>query len=232
MVGMPSRNTIKQYVEDGFYHVYNRGVERRRIFMDDQDYAAFLHLLKYFLSKPEEEAEHPLKKLNGFSPIRKRPLSTLHGKIELHSYCLMPNHFHLLIKQKEKNAMELLLRKVLTTYVMYFNRRYDRVGHLFQGTYKAVLINDENQLLHLSRYIHLNPSLTKKYLNQYPFSSYRNYIGERRNEWLNTDFILSFFQKPKSDGLGVTGFRNYKEFVEGYNQNPKEIIGKIALEED
>ena len=229
---MPSRNSIKQYVEDGFYHVYNRGVERRRIFMDDEDYTAFLHLLKYFLSEPQRTDEHPLSQLNGFSPVRKRVLATMHGKIELHSYCLMPNHFHLVLRQKEKNAMELLLRKVLTTYAMYFNRRYDRVGHLFQGTYKAVLVDDDNQLLHLSRYIHQNPTLTKKYLNQYPFSSYRNYIGENRSDWLNTDFILSFFQRPKSDLMGVTAFRNYKEFVEGYDQEPKELIGKLVLEED
>ena len=128
--------------------------------------------------------------------------------------------------------MELLLRKVLTTYAMYFNRRYDRVGHLFQGVYKAVLVDDDNQLLHLSRYIHQNPTLTKKYLNQYPFSSYRNYIGENRSSWLNTDFILSFFQRPRSDLMGVTDFRNYKEFVEGYDQEPKEIVGKLVLEED
>ena len=126
----------------------------------------------------------------------------------------------------------MLLRKVLTTYSMYFNRRYDRVGHLFQGPYKAVLVSDDNQLLHLSRYIHQNPTLTKKYLNQYPFSSYRNFIGEKKSEWLDTDFILSFFQRPKSDHLGIVDFSNYKQFVEEYEQEPKEIFGKMVLEED
>ncbi|KKK66524.1 hypothetical protein LCGC14_2963220, partial [marine sediment metagenome] len=105
----------------------------RKYFLDDQDYRVFLHLLKFYLSPLEKPNEHPLTQLTGFRPVRKRPITSLHGQIKLLCYCLMPNHFHLLLKQKSKDSMEKLLRKLLTTYVLYFNRRYDRIGPLFQG---------------------------------------------------------------------------------------------------
>ena len=229
---MPDKNRIKPYVEGGFYHVYNRGVERRRIFLDDQDYRVFMHLLKYYLSDSQESKTHPLKDLTGFEPVRPRPLETLHGRVELHCYCLMPTHFHLLLKQIDKDGMQALLRRLLTTYALYFNRRYDRIGHLFQGVYKAALVDEDNYLLHLSRYIHQNPTLTKRYLNQYPYSSYSDYIGEKKTPWLNTDFTLDFFKGTKSEELKLTNFANYKEFVEGYDQEPEEIIGKLTIETD
>ena len=212
--------------------MYNRGVERRRIFLDDQDYRVFLHLLKYYLSEPEGVERHPLEDLTGFNPVRFRPLETLHGKIELHCYCLMPTHFHLLVKQLDKKGMQTLLRRLLTTYALYFNRRYDRVGHLFQGVYKAALVEEDNYLLHLSRYIHQNPTLTKGYLNQYPYSSYPDYIGEKKTPWLNTSFILEFFKGPKSEKLKLKDFANYKGFVENYDQEPEEIIGQLTIDPD
>ena len=229
---MPARDSVKQYVKGGFYHVYNRGVERRRIFLDDQDYRSFLHLLKFYLSTPDVSENHPLKELTGFNPVRPRPLTTLYKKVELHCYCLMPNHFHLLVRQLDKEGMEKLLRSLLTTYAMYFNRRYERVGHLFQGTYKAALVENDNYFLHLSRYIHQNPPLKKGYLSQYPYSSYPNYLGEKESEWLNTTLILSFFTKSKIDKLNLNGLTTYKQFVERYRQDPKEIIGKLAIDRE
>ncbi len=226
---MPAKGSIKQYTEGGHYHVYNRGVERRRIFLDDQDYRVFLHLLEFYLSPASDFGKHPLAEMTGFSPVRARPLEPLYQKVDLICYCLMPNHFHLLLKQTEKDGMEKLLRRVLTAYVGYFNRRYDRIGHLFQGTYKAVLADSDEQLLHLSRYIHQNPTLTRGYLNQYPYSSYPCYIGERRSDWLKTEPVLSFFRSPKAKTLG--GFRNYKEFVESDEEQDK-ILGKLVIEKD
>ena len=229
---MPARDSVKQYVEGGFYHVYNRGVERRRIFLDDQDYRSFLHLLKFYLSQPQGSEDHPLKELTGFVPIRPRPLTTLYKKVELLCYCLMPNHFHLLLHQLDRDGMEKLLRSLLTTYAMYFNRRYERIGHLFQGTYKAAFVENDNYLLHLSRYIHQNPPLKKGYLDQYPYSSYPNYLWEKESEWLNTDLILSFFARPKIDKLALNGLKGYKQFVEAYRPDPKEIIGKLAIDRE
>ena len=196
-IAVPSKNTIKQYVENGYYHVYNRGVEKRDIFLDDQDYRVFLRLLKFYLS-PSGSDKHPLTSLSEFAPVRVRPLADLHQEIELHCFCLMPNHFHLLIKQISQFGMPNLLRCLLTTYSMYFNRRYNRVGHLFQGTYKAAMILEETYLLHLSRYIHLNPmEMTGSHLVSYPYSSYQYYLGKKRARWLNTEFLLSFLGEAK-----------------------------------
>ena len=225
---MPSRNTVKQYLENGLYHIYNRGVEKRDIFLDDQDYNVFLHLLKFYLS-PIKSEKHPLSELTGFNPVRVRPLANLGEEVELLCYCLMPNHFHLLIKQKTQDGMKKLLRRLLTTYSMYFNRRYDRVGHLFQGIYKAALIANDSYLLHLSRYIHLNPrEMTRFNLVSYPYSSYAYYLGEKKAGWLNTDFILSYFKEAKDPEL--KDINSYKEFVESFAQDPKEIIGALTLE--
>lgn len=226
---MPAKNRIKQYVKDGFYHVYNRGVEKRRIFLDDQDYRVFLHLLRYYLL-PVDSESHPLTEITGFLPVKIRPLSNLNGEVEMHVYCLMPNHFHLLLKQFNEKGMQNLIQRLLTTYSMYFNRRYKRTGHLFQGPYKAILVDNDDYLLHLSRYIHLNPNLTRGYLNQYPYSSYPNYIGEKKVDWLKTDFVSSFFRKPDNENL--KNFTTYRNFIEDYQGDPKEIIGDLALEED
>jgi len=144
---MPSRNIIRSYLENSYYHIYNRGVEKRDIFLDDQDYKVFLHFLKRYLTKPPE------------SPEQVRPLwrSDLFDKIKLIAYCLMNNHFHLMVKQSTKEATTDFMRALIDSYVRYFNEKYERVGSLFQGRFKAVLIDSEPYLLHLTRYIHLNP---------------------------------------------------------------------------
>ena len=155
---MPARNTIKIYAADCYYHVYNRGVEKREIFLDEQDYSMFLHLLKLYLSP--KELEEPLTRRD---LVRARLAQSVGDEVKLVAFCLMPNHFHLLLKQSTKTGMIKLMRKLSTTYAMYFNDRYNRVGTLFQGPYKAIAIDTEPYLLHLSRYIHLNPiELTRR----------------------------------------------------------------------
>lgn len=231
---MASKNTIKQYVENGFYHIYNRGVEKRDIFLDDQDYRVFLHLLKYYLSPPLDtnKWQHPLTSLTGFDPVRIRQIQTLNKEIELLAYCLMPNHFHLLIKQLTIDGITKLLRKMLITYSMYFNRRYKRVGHLFQGVYKAVLIENDSYLLHLSRYIHLNPhELIGSNPVNYPYSSYQYYLGNKTADWIKPKFILDYFLQEKNILLPKT-VNNYQRFIEEYLEDPQEIIGALALDNE
>lgn len=219
---MPQRNTIKTYVAGGYYHVYNRGVEKRDIFLDDQDYRVFLHLLKYYLSPLDKQTEHPLANLQGFILVRPRPLANLETEVDLLAFCLMPNHFHLLIRQITSDGMSKLLRRILTTYSMYFNRRYERVGHLFQSSYKAVLVDRDEYLLHLSRYIHLNPSeLTGITPINYGYSSYAYFLRKKWAKWLKPDFILSYFDSSKEQ---------YKDFIESYVQNSKESLGAMAID--
>jgi len=226
---MPSRNSIKTYVKDGFYHIYNRGVEKRIIFEDDQDYKVFLKYLKEALSPPPDSKL--LKKtisLQGasFKGVPRQP-KNFQNQIDLLAFCLMPNHFHLLLKQSSKDSMESFMRSVITRYSMYFNKRYSRVGKLFQGHYKACLIKNDNYLLHLSRYIHTNPlenysDLTKAY------SSYSQYIGLTKSNWLKPELILSFFDR--ADKSFFRGTNTYNNFVEKSEIDSESMLGKLILE--
>ena len=217
---MPAKNALKNYAEDGFYHVYNRGVNKRRIFTDKQDYSVFLSYLKTYLSfldKKKLDAVLADNETTGQEKERIRKLLGLNnffGRIELLAYCLMPNHFHFILKKADKMAMEFMMRSLMTRYTMYLNRKLKRVGSLFQGVYKAVLITTDEQLLYLSRYIHrncLSPSRTlpggeslKELLMVQP-SSYLNYLGEIKQEWVKPEFILQNFSE--------SGFDSYESFI-------------------
>ncbi len=229
---MPAKNSIKIYAENAIYHVYNRGVEKRIIFQDDQDYKVFLSYLKEYLSPPLK-IEDLIKKsfdLKGrtFKGIARQP-NNYSNQIELLAYCLMPNHFHLMIKQNEnKNSINEFVQSLLVRYSMYFNKRYNRVGSLFQGKYKAVMVLDELYLLHLSRYIHLNPSeYTTDLVNSY--SSYGEYLGIRNTDWVKPRPILLYFENEKANPE-FKRINNYKNFVESYLKENLDILENIALE--
>lgn len=226
---MPRKNSLKIFVKDGYYHVYNRGVEKRTIFEDEQDYKVFLSYLKFSLSEPPKPADY--KKtftLQGspFKGVPKLPKNFQH-EIELIAYCLMPNHFHFLIKQLNDRSLSTFMISLITRYSMYFNRKYDRVGSLFQGIYKAVLITDEPYLLHLSRYIHLNPYGLNKNLTS-AYSSYGDYQGFRKTDWLKPDIILSQFNNKV--GIEFKIINSYKDFVEKYKQDDKLVLGNYAID--
>ena len=134
---MPTKNTIKTYAENSYYHIYNRGVDKREIFLDEQDCSSFLYYLKLYLSPPETLLSQP-----SLTPrlIYKITNLNISKEIDLISYALMPNHFHLHVKQYTKNGIEKLTRRAFTSFVQYFNSKYKRIGTLFESAYKAVLI--------------------------------------------------------------------------------------------
>lgn len=210
---MPSKNVLKLYYENGFYHVYNRGVEKREIFLDEQDYAVFLSYLKFYLSPPP-----PQKIKFDLEPkvYPSRELKNFNDQIELMCYCLMPNHFHFLIRQNERTSMTKFIRSLSTRYSMYFNRKYERVGSLFQGRYKAVSVESEQQLLYLSHYIHRNPTPTSRSVlevENYRYSSLRNYLEKINQVWVKTDLISSYFSKSNPN-------LTYRAFVFDYEVEP------------
>ncbi|MEX2007713.1 MAG: transposase [Candidatus Levyibacteriota bacterium] len=228
---MPAKNIIKIYVEDGYYHVYNRGVEKRIIFKDDQDYKVFLDYLKIYLQPPQPLLTRTESIGDTVFTAPRRPLNNFHNEIELIAYCLMPNHFHLLLKQRSQRALESFMRSLLTKYSTYFNKRYKRVGSLFQSTYKAALVDNDNYLLHLSRYIHLNPVKgTPLHILHMAYSSYGDYIGKRDTKWIKKENILSFFNDTKKTGL--VNLLSYQSFVEKYSSDSKETLGRLTLEDD
>ncbi len=204
---MPAKNSVKQFVENGYYHLYNRGVEKRDIFLDEQDYAVFLSYLKKYLD-PTGSDPHPLAK-----------------EVDLLVFCLMPNHFHLLVKQSSLNGITKLVRAVCTNYVMYFNKKYDRIGTLFQGKYKAVLVDNDAYLLHLSRYIHLNPGSDPK---TYNYSSYKYYLGRKNANWIKTTEVLAYFKTAKR--INLKDFFSYESFVDDFKLEPEELLGNLTLE--
>lgn len=197
---MPSRNVLKEFAPDSYYHIYNRGVEKRSIFLDDQDYTGFLGLLKKYLTGEKEDT----------NTTHRHPFRSFKNEIKLLAYCLMPNHFHLLVYQRDERAISQFMLRVSTGYVMYFNNRYRRVGGLFQGRYKASLINRDEYLHHISRYIHLNPDNYQIW----PYSSLPYYRKDKKSSWLDTDEMLNLFNNSKSA---------YLEFVADYEDSKKEL---------
>lgn len=183
---VPGRNIIKTYDENGYYHIYNRGVEKQNIFLDEQDYRVFLSYLKHYLS--------PVDEFEKISPSRK--LKNYFEEIDLLCYCLMPNHYHMLIRQHVSTAITSFIHSISTKYAMYFNKKYRRRGHLFQGIYRAVMIESEPQLIHVSRYIHRNPDPTgfnPVGLAEYRYSSLSNYLGKIYQSWIKNEDIMNLF---------------------------------------
>lgn len=230
---MPAKNRIKTYVSDSYYHIYNRGVEKRTIFQDDEDYIVFLACLKLYLNPPNPVDRRFSITLQGPSPTDKtiqiyapsRQPNNHNGQIDLVAYCLMPNHFHLCIKQTDRRAMDHFMRSLATKYAMYFNKKYARVGSLFQGRYKAVLIETENQFTYLTKYIHRNPLKLTSYkdrprqLAEYSFSSYPNYLKLRHQTWVNPENILAYFSSTNPNN-------SYKNWVE---ETESEIEGETSI---
>ena len=213
-------------MENGYYHIYNRGVDKRTIFEDEKDHKVFLNLLKTYLSPPNS-TDHPLSSIIK----RPRPLPCFYGKIQLLAFCLMPNHFHLLIKQTNKMDIADFVRSLCTTYSMYFNKRNKRSGTLFQSKYKAVLVETDSYLVHLSRYIHLNPLvLTGSDPVTEIYSSYVYYLGTKNAIWVKPDEILGYFKTAQSTSLNDC--LSYQSFVEDYKKSSAEILGDLVIEKD
>lgn len=203
---MPSRNIIKPYIAGGIYHIYNRGVEKRIIFIDQKDYTVFLRFLKEALLNPVL-----LNTANALIPTKRRS-KNFFGTLDLLAYCLMPNHFHLLVKQQTERGIEEFMQSLATRYSIYFNWRHERIGCLFQNTYKATHISDEPYLLHVSRYIHRNPSEYTDDLTT-AYSSYAEYLGIRNTQWVKSQEILSYFSHSTTQSL-TKQFNSYQSFVE------------------
>lgn len=189
---------MKTYAEDAYYHVYNRGVNKQSIFIDEEDYSVFLNLFKRHLS------DKPTKDKKG------RDYPWFAEDIQLLAFCLMPNHFHALVYQSDKKAMTKLFKSINTTYGMYFNKKYKRVGPVFQSRFKASMIISDNYLLHISRYIHLNPKDYKKW----SYSSLPYYFGTRHASWLDTDKISELFGSIKEYQQFLADYENYKKSLD------------------
>lgn len=187
---MPYRETV--FALGNYYHIFCRGNEKRNIFIDHADYERFLSRMKEY--------------------------RIIH-RISIICYCLMPNHFHLLLRQNTKKSLSSFIHRLTVSYSMYFNKRYNRVGHLFQGNFKAKIITKDEYLLHLSRYVHLNPLKiinTTLDLETYPWSSYPEYLSKNKEEICDKEIVLQQFDNMYPQ-------ERYKKFVNSMISNSELI---------
>ncbi len=205
-----------------YYHVCHRGNNKQNIFYDQDDWTRLLFLILYFqspiiipnISRLIKCEFKPFVQSSALNKECKNMLIDYEDKIiknrtvDLMNYCLIPNHLHLSLKALTDNSISHYMQRILTSYTKYINTKYDKVGHLFQGPFKAVHIEDENQLLYLSAYIHRNPREISEWKDReetYPWSSYHDYIVENRwGSLLKPEEILEQFDK-----IG-----DYKTFVD------------------
>ena len=191
-----------QFINEEYYHVYNRGVDKREIFQDEKDYFKFLRNLRDFNNKSYYEQR--IKALES----KKELSSFLLGKekvIDIVAYSLLPNHYHLIIRQLTDNGVSNFMHKIGTSYTNYFNTKNNRNGSLFQGPYKAIHIDDNNYLLWLSGYVNGNVEIHGiEKAEDYRWSSFNSFTGGKKNEILgNIDIVLSQFKT----------LEEYKKFV-------------------
>jgi putative transposase len=190
------------------YHIYNRGVERRNIFLSTRDHERFIALLEYYryTDIPRSFSHYRTLSLSERASYYES-MQVLPQRIDILAYCLMPNHFHILVRQQREGGILEAISNLSNGYAKYFNTKHKRVGPLFQGPFKAVLIETDEQLVHVSRYIHLNPVvggvIDEAELAKYPWSSLPVYLGEQRSPWVDTKPVLSHFH----------GNQEYNQFV-------------------
>jgi len=176
------------------YHLYNRGNNYQPIFFERENYLYFLRQLRKYLAP---------------------------SAVEVIAYCLMPNHYHLLVHLKIDDLSS-LMQPFMLSYTKAINKRYKRIGSLFQGRFKAVRVARNEHLVHLSRYIHLNPVIAGlvRRAEDWEFSSYLEYIGIRNGTLPKPDVVLSQFASPAA----------YRQFVEAYVESDRKRIEHLVLE--
>lgn len=185
------------FTEDCFCHVYNRGTEKRDIFMEDGDYVRFIHYL--FELNNKENCYNLGRTLTKSCSFQQKPRELL---VEILAFALMPNHYHLILRQKAENGIPIFMQKLGTGHTMFFNSKYKRSGNLFQGRFKAILIDKDEYLIHLLNYIHFNPlklssnegGSTSFISEKYRWSSFLDYIGEKNFPSVTSrEFLLNIF---------------------------------------
>ena len=236
-----SRNVV--FAPNSYYHVYNRGTESRTIFNNEYDYERFLALI-YICNNNEsvkiENVSRPTKDERG-STLLENVLDIERDKIlvDVCSYCLMPNHFHFILREKEEGGISKFMQKIMTAYTMYFNNKNERNGVLFQGRFKATMADTDNYLKYLISYIHLNPvklidptwkeegiknrQEAENFLKNYRHSSYLDYCGMNRPEevLINKNSLPGYF-------LSLKGFQSMVTEWFGYSKKLSEVEPRSA----
>lgn len=223
---MPAR--VTPVITDHYYHVFNRGVARMPVFYTASDYRYMLRAFEYY-----RFSDVPLR-LSQFLHLDAAQQLYIKNEIEskaktlisVVAFTLMPNHFHLILRQNEDKGIALYMGRAINSYARYLNTKRKRVGPLFQGVYKAVRIESNEQLLHLSRYIHLNPFvggvIRKEAVYTYPWSSLQAYVGTGIS-FLQPEIVLCQFSNTNM----------YQAFVNDHADYAKQLAEiKFLIKDD
>lgn len=225
---MPGREI--PLITNEIYHVLNRGVASQPTFQNKKDYQRAFEAIFYYQFQSPPLKYSKFLELSNFS--RQQILADLKKQkqflVEILAYCFMPNHFHLILRQSSENGISKFMSNFTNSYTRYFNTKNKRNGPLFQGKFKAIRVETEEQFLHLSRYVHLNPYSSYvvkslKELEEYPFSSLSEFLGKTKSNFCAKEPILANFKNPAA----------YQEFVfdQADYQRKLEEIKHITLEE-
>ncbi|MHB0978235.1 MAG: transposase [Minisyncoccota bacterium] len=219
---MPVRKFIFSF--DEFYHLYSRGVDKRLIFLDDKDRQRFTRLL--FICNGSNPVVYKTIQGRALDEIK-----TGEKLVSIGAYCLMPNHFHLLVKETNEGGIVKFMSKLLTAYSSYFNKKYERTGALFSSEFKAVHIDSDEHLKHMFAYIHMNPlkiinpkwktdrrgnsEENLNFLKEYTFSSYPSYLNNYLEESLilNKDAFPEYFSDTKEWESSIESWLDTESFA-------------------
>lgn len=218
-----------------YYHVYNCGVDKRLTFLNARDYERFMDTLAYYLydqaigyvdfHRLNPESQRFYRETHPTGPENKR--------VKISCHCLMPNHFHFLLKPVRKEGITLFLSDITNSHTRYFNIKNGRFGALFQGPFKSKAIDSEESLLQVSRYIHINPNFssrtnplgTLKVPEDYPYSSYGEWLNVEQASLVDKEEVRVWLER-------AGGIEGYREFVLSrlLKGSPSEGIEDLILE--
>ena len=198
------------FQNDCLYHIFNRGIERRSMFQGINDLNRAMELISFYNHKtiPIRYSQFLQLSVENRKEMLKR-FSKSERLVDILAFCLMPNHFHFLFRQKTDNGISIFISNFTNSFTKYFNTKYQRIGPLFEGIFKAVFIESDEQLIHLTRCIHLNPVVSSiikdNDLVKYKWSSYSDYLFQNNESKVivDKDTVLSFFKNSEQ----------YNEFV-------------------
>ncbi|MBM3283303.1 hypothetical protein FJY90_03525 [Candidatus Gottesmanbacteria bacterium] len=206
---MPPRP--EPFLTDSIYHIFNRTIDGKEIFSNTDNCLLFLQLFEYYRSDKATTSFSKLKTLERYrlNKLKKDILIRKYYRVEILACCLMPSHFHLLLKQCKEGGVQKFVSNIVNSFTKSYNVRNKRVGPLFLPKFRSVSISTDDQLIHVSRYIHLNPysgGIIKKVdkLKDYSFSSFNGYISSNQDQLVQDTPILELFDKDK---------RKYRDFV-------------------
>ena len=208
---MPIRQN--PFVTSEYYHIFNRGVDHSAVFRNSRDYQFFLSCLEFYHYREPSLRFSAFRRMNiHVADITLSRMEQSGVNASVLAYAFMPNHFHLLIREEHENGIHRFLFKALNSFAKYLNTKHKRVGPVFQGNFQAVHIDTDEQLLHVSRYIHLNPVVSgitsMNSLETYPWTSFPYYVGTMQG-WINTSEIIGMIGSIES-------YRSFVSEQEGY----------------